>query len=712
MTDQAPQTPTQARRRTLYGLNVLVAAVAAIGVAVLLNALVVWSYDRIDPAAKQWVRYDLTATRAYSLSPQTLKVLGNLEGEHHIVTNFRADRVSSAALQRVRDLIDEYARYSNAIDVRHLDPSYDVVERDRLFRQVEGVFAPKLAPARRILPDALDAMARLQGVFTEVEQALLPLLEDPATEAGQTRQMLRTLVARSQEMRTALEAELTLYRQELDQPLPGLDETATGIASTIGTADQLLGAAVDFISKAVNQPGVPVGAKEAMLNASEQMKAAQAKVDDATAALETLSRVDRYEEARSTLLGQESVALMTADDVRVIPINEMFREPDPQAVERTGNPELPFVGEERLTGALVSLSLAHPPLVVFLNGNAQPMMRRGGFSYIADRTRAANFEVREWNAAGTPTPYGQPMPPGPIPQPVSGQRAIYIVLPFLPSQDPMAMMSGNEAKQAVADALADRLEAGDAAMIMFFPDFAASYGQTNPLDELVEGWGILAQTDRLILREAPGREGETFATATINVDQWGGDLPVSAALRGLPGVFQLASPLTLKPKPQAVDALHPLIALRSPRMWSIAGVMSPDEVRDAKYDPQTAADQFTIAAAAERGESRLIVFTEPTFAMDSATTYGSSPFRNGPYAALDPFGQAAFPGNTELFINSLYWLSGLDEMIAAGARTQDIRRIEEIGDRAMIAYRTTLLAGMPAAALLAGVVVWVVRRRG
>jgi hypothetical protein len=712
MTDQPPHTPTQARRRTLYGLNVLIAAVAAIGVAVLINALVVWSYDRIDPTAKQWVRYDLTATRAYSLSPQTLKVLGNLEGEHRIVTYFRTDRVSSAALQRVRDLIDEYARFSNDISVRHLDPSYDVVERERFFGDIEAIFAQELAPGQQTLPAALDEMARLQGAFTDVEQALLPLLEDPTTETGQTRQLLRTLVARSQEMRTALEAELQLYREELDQPLPGYNEITTGITSTIGSADQLLGAAVQFIGKAVNQPGVPVNAKEAMLAVSEQMKAAQAKVADTIESLEALERVDRYEDARATLLSQESVALMTEDDVRVIPIGEMFREPDPEAVERTGNPELPFVGEERLTGALVSLGLEHPPLVVFLNGNPQPMMRRGGFSYVADRARAANFEVRTWNAAGTPTPYGQPAPPGPIPEPVEGQRAIYIALPFFPSQDPRAMMSGNEGKQAVADAVADRLEAGDAAMVFLFPDFAASFSQANPVNELIQDWGITAQMDRLVVHETPAREGQTQATSSFEIDRWRGALPVSEALSGLPGAFQLSSPMTLDAEAEGVDQLAPLVELASPRMWTITGVMSLDEVRDAEYDPQTAGDRFTIGAAATRGEARLVVFSEPMFATDGMATFGSSPFRNGAGAALDPFGQAAFPGNAELFVNSLYWLAGLDEMIAAGARTQDIRRIDEINDNAMIAYRTTLLAGMPAAALLAGVAVWAVRRRG
>jgi ABC-type uncharacterized transport system involved in gliding motility auxiliary subunit len=69
-------------------------------------------------------------------------------------------------------------------------------------------------------------------------------------------------------------------------------------------------------------------------------------------------------------------------------------------------------------------------------------------------------------------------------------------------------------------------------------------------------------------------------------------------------------------------------------------------------------------------------------------------------------------GNSELFINSVYWLAGLDNAIAATARTQDIRRVGPIGDGQQLALRWILLAGLPALALLAGVIMWQVRRRG
>jgi len=172
----------------------------------------------------------------------------------------------------------------------------------------------------------------------------------------------------------------------------------------------------------------------------------------------------------------------------------------------------------------------------------------------------------------------------------------------------------------------------------------------------------------------------------------------------------MSSPLKLEP-PQGVTH-HPLLVLENPRMWSISDVTTPQDIVEAKYDPETAAKTFTVGVAAEVGDQRVIVVADPSWAMDELTTLGVSPFRQGPGAATDPFGVAQFPGNTELFINSAYWLAGLDEMIAASARSQDIRRVRDIGDGEMAGYRIGLLAGMPAAALLAGVGVWFVRRRG
>ena len=72
---------------------------------------------------------------------------------------------------------------------------------------------------------------------------------------------------------------------------------------------------------------------------------------------------------------------------------------------------------------------------------------------------------------------------------------------------------------------------------------------------------------------------------------------------------------------------------------------------------------------------------------------------------------AAYPGNTELFVNCVYWLAGLDELIARGARSQDIRRIEGIDSAALTRLKWTMSAGMPLGVLIIGLAVYFIRRR-
>ena len=95
---------------------------------------------------------------------------------------------------------------------------------------------------------------------------------------------------------------------------------------------------------------------------------------------------------------------------------------------------------------------------------------------------------------------------------------------------------------------------------------------------------------------------------------------------------------------------------------------------------------------------------DPAWATDQITNYGML----GPGSA--PLVGALFPGNSELFVNSVYWLAGLDQLIAASARTQDIRRIQ-ISVSGTRAIQRTLPILLPLAILASGVGVWLVRRK-
>ena len=121
---------------------------------------------------------------------------------------------------------------------------------------------------------------------------------------------------------------------------------------------------------------------------------------------------------------------------------------------------------------------------------------------------------------------------------------------------------------------------------------------------------------------------------------------------------------------------------------------------------------YIVAAAAEAGEQKLLVFGDPVWALDQITTYGVSLLGQGPGAAVLPGGRFSFPANAELFVNGVYWLADLSELIAASPRTQEVRRVEPMTDSTWFGIVWTLLLGMPLAVLVIGVSVFLVRRRG
>jgi ABC-type uncharacterized transport system involved in gliding motility auxiliary subunit len=98
-------------RGVRYGSNTAVLVAAALGIAVLANYL----------AVRHHQRWDLTRTRAHTLSPQTRKLLRGLEQPLEIIAFYSQER-DRGGYQQVRDLLREYERGSRQVQVRVIDP--------------------------------------------------------------------------------------------------------------------------------------------------------------------------------------------------------------------------------------------------------------------------------------------------------------------------------------------------------------------------------------------------------------------------------------------------------------------------------------------------------------------------------------------------------------------------------------------------------------
>ena len=100
-------------RRGRYGSNVLIMTLAFFAIAILVNFLLFRNPTRVDT----------TATQVFTLAPQTIDILENLDTTVRANAFFTPSSASTAAArQQAEDLLNEFERYSGNFVSRFIDP--------------------------------------------------------------------------------------------------------------------------------------------------------------------------------------------------------------------------------------------------------------------------------------------------------------------------------------------------------------------------------------------------------------------------------------------------------------------------------------------------------------------------------------------------------------------------------------------------------------
>lgn len=762
-------TKSAVQRRLRYGLNVGVAVVAAVGICVLLNWLVYSQYRGMSPDARRWVRYDLTSTRRYSLSPQTRGVLASLDDRHRVVTMLGGTDEDSTQAQELRDLVDEYARASRLIEQEHLDLATDDQRRAELLAEMASLYADDTRAVRDALSASLPESAALADALRTIQSDLQSVLDAGVVTNARDQQALYDLNSQYLRQQEAYNTFARLRDEQLgDAPLERLGEDGlSGNDSGQPLPDYVLLLAhlqrwlvtnynelmpqtvsgLQVISGRVRSPQVAspeqrnlvLESRNTLARVSQAIREPQAgRPSLLQSAAETLRRLllrtdqmpQLYDEARAVLSDQPCVLVLSSDAARVIPSALFYRgiegiaSTDSEAQEQ-------FLGEEQLTGALVSLSLAPPPRVIFVRSNTgRPALSigtgdtrtLGDYSHVAQRLRAVGIEVAEW--AYDPHASKQA-------ERREGQRVVWVVLPFLKPIPGQPQTMDQTLKASVMSYIGERLDAGDSALLMLGPnefadperraDLLALPGIENagladdPVLALLTGWGIDAQVYTNAYRVAQeDAEGRPIAPAAFSftVSRWPEGGALGQSLDGITTYFGQAYPLELTATPGVTHT--PLVELTDPTMW-LQDPPGPTAVLGQPLDipDDRKRDRVLIGVAAERDTgARLVTVGDPLWATDGVTTLGVTPDgRTLPRLADQPGAYILYSGNSELFINSIYWLTDNGELIAASPRTQDIRRIPALEPGTLRNYRLFLSAGLPAVIFLVGAGVWLVRRK-
>ncbi len=697
------------RRRTKFLVNFVISITAAVLIVVLVNVITDRGFTMLSKSGNQatrYMRYDLTATRQFSLAPQTLKVLRSLEEDYTFVSVINPD---TAQKQRVNDLVNEYALYSKHVIAEQLNPLVDVAGTDRFYGQLQMRYASHLEPMAKAVDEGLAVLGKVAEAMVPVEEQLRELSVEESVDANSRLGQLLGQAAEGMKLQTdAVETLKGQINQLLKQSLPDYQAARKMIEQYLFTTDgELIAKAMPLFEEQVKAAATPNVVKNGLLQINKQLEVIRNEIRAALTELRQAKGYEPYESVRFAIQNASGfVAILGEDQVRIIPFGNMYKVIDTEGKLAGDQLDLGFVGEELLTGALISMNLNPPPLVVFVQSNNQPAIgQRGHFQFVTQRLEKNNIRVAQWN------PFS-PNHEETLPKATEGQKVVWVVLPFdavdLTKQNASMILT---ARKRVSTLLKERTEAGDGAMVLLAYDPMTKIGQENTiLSYLADRWGIEPALDQLILQEQVV-QGRAFANIVFQVRDWPADDPVTGPLRGMRGAFVLNSPIVLKDKVGVRQA--EMVVLNQANMWTVEKLADLRKWQEEKLNPQTVAPKFVTGVIAEGvGENeeaaRVVVTASSLWPRDFYTT-NTDP--NLSPQGVGGYGGAAYPANSELFVNAVYWLSGLDELIEASPQTQDIRRVGAMSDTQLLVYRWLLIVGIPIAAFALGLVIWSVRRR-
>lgn len=748
MSSTPTPTPSAARRRSKNALLVLVAVIAAIGITTIVNYVVYWQYRGMSPDARRWVRYDLTSTRRYSLAPQSRGVLDSLTTQHRLVTMLGGETMTPDQQQRIRDLIDEYARASEQLEVKHIDLDSQAGERDSLLAEMDAMFAEDTAPIRRSISDGLEKLNKYEELVDQIESSLRTIVDSgvemrPASiqnqrltdlhsqylrlqdQASQIRENRSDMLGNNWQTRLKTPGGISLDSADQGAALPDYTllmssiqryaiQLAQTLADTPAKADQLYRGIV------VNQLAEPK-AQETALKAQntlaalvQQVPQLQKQLKPQLDALLTVTPPHRYEDARSVLNDKPCVLTTSEGDARVIPAELLFRG---SGTSEEGTTSDLFVGEEQLTGALISMQLEPPPLVVFVRSNiglralsvvsADQQRLEGIYDHVTARLLSMDFEVAEWvpNKAMDNAP-----------QPRKGQAVVWVTMPYRKPDSRYPESLKTEGKARLATFLKEKMNLGHGVLMMLGanPDTDPRFKHDEPADPLVHvlsQMGIDAQVYQSAVRlESEDADGKrkVYSNAFL-VRRWPDSVVAGDALNGIDTYLTFPMPIETATT-QGVKHIR-LVELSAPVMH-VQREAADRETGEFTPEPDSSRNNVVVGVAAQRGDARLITIGDALWAMDEIVSAAVLPDgTSGPGLADKPGARILYPGNSDLFVNCVCWLAHEEDLIAASPRTQDIRRIKAISPATIQTYRVLLWGGMPAAIFVVGVVVWLMRRR-
>lgn len=712
-------------RRVLYGINALLQGVLAIALLV----GVIWLAGQTTWEA------DLTRTGVNSLSPRTVKLVEGLDQDIRITALFpepdKRDEEGAKRLREVKDLLALYDRYGGEhIDTYVVDPTLQLADVSELRKRLNELplYRDEANPHREAVQKFNELFESAHKTLAAEYEATTGLIKsEPALQ--QNREYLLVCVLLQTATDAFDSASTKVQRFVQGSGVPRYGDAANAITDSLTDAESALGQVSGWLSTVgPNLAGVSANAKATLAATAENIKPVLASVTAllaTTGKLETV-KLDELMHALERWPMAPPILVESATEARVIPNNELWVAAN--AAGGGGN-ALVFAGEAAISSAILQLTQKDKTAVVFTYfGGPAPLtpdfsnmqslqeLPRAPYQALGDMLRQENFETAEWDVSQAKTP----------PEVEGATRRVYVVFAPQPPPRPNPMQPSPQAGMTPADRDIVLNAVRESGMALFLAGWRPS---PTPFPEpweyneyLRTEWGLEVDDTALAWQFVPD-PSKTDAWRLMSRDpilttDGGlefGDHPIGKALRSQRTALYAVTPLKVlegDARPAGVTVGTVARVPATDDVWAITELARMQDIFSGRQRECRPVDSdirapFPVAVAAENEkQQRVVVIGSEAFAVDQI--------------AMISIGQAIgnmiryqrlYPGNQELVLNSLHWLTNDADRISVGPRLAEAPVLGDL-DRAWADRLPWFMVGIwPAVALVVGIGVWLVRRR-
>jgi hypothetical protein len=713
MADQSTTSPPpqdQKQRWLKYGANVVLTVLVAIVLAVVVIAI----------AQRRDKRFDTTSNSQYSLKPQTLNIIRDLKQPIRLVslyakTDAKQQQGVTDYAGAVADLLDEYHQNSNNIQTEVIDPVDEPGKVNDLVAYVSNKYGGEVKQYRDFVDKAPQYFTPISQ-FADAELARLKALPTDPMKQDDVDQTLSSVV----ETLSDLPARLKKQQKSLDALTAQKVPDYKGAADTINTETSRFGDIADLVidryTKLQSDPAAVPPIKRYMADAIPRWQSIKKTTDSAAADYKKLGDL-KLDDIRTKLREQNAILVMGPTDMRSLSSDQVWQvNTDKRAYANAAEGEVKpkFAGEQQITSAILQLTQAKKPEVVFLRPGGPPLttpgfppFQAGGpFSLIAQRLKDYNFDVLEKDTSGQYAMQAQMQGEQVAPEPTDAdiKDAVWVLLSIPAPQN----QQGAPPPPTYAAQLAEHLKNGGSAICLFLPT-------SDNLSAAMDEFGVSAHTDMLAVHEAivtAASSGDVIEearkTPSIFILNNYGDSIIAKPLRSLDSAFVRLLPIsTVQKSGFATSALIPVP--QTPPAWGEHDVQSAMNGEPQHFDAAAGDLGPPLFGGAmsenSRSGARLVAIGSIEFITDSLIKLPD------PELAQRHINASRFPANSELFLNSIFWLAHQEPLIAISPNAMEVNRIGDMSDGALRMWRIgALLIGLPGLVIVGGVGVYLARR--